>query len=749
MSIIFGTLSCLVNRTWQHLCVALLIALCGAIPVQAEEAAVSDAATGSAKVDNIESGGTEVEGVKDILQQHTDDVLQELIQLLDQETELATKTKMNVDFVPGIMSVLHGKDLLARGVQNVHEALGLIPGVEISRTNDGQPQILVRGIGKSFFSSKVKFLLNNTPFNATLGAATTLLILPIEQVERIEVIRGPGSAIYGEYASVGVINIITRKNQTALFARASDLDKKTYGGMYSRQIPEKNLSFNINVAQVKAEGGDVDAGSDILLGTSQQGVSNAPGRINNAEEHQSLILDVNYQGYMFNWQRVEQGIGDYFGLANALPEDHQHIVRTITMESFELSRKWNINPDWGAKGTIGILNFTLDSKNHELFPDGFTVPNPAPPPAAFVYPDGVLGGPNYEDDRLYIGSEFNYKGIDDHEWLLGIDISWIDQGETYVNRNYDPQTLLPITTPPTVVRLTGAENWLEEDHSRRVIGIYAQDQFSVNDYFKLTMGLRFDDYSDVESDIMPRFAGVYQIADKQTLKFQYARSFRPPTFLEMYTQNNLVVQGNPELESENVDTVEAAYVYNSGVTVFRTTIFYFSVQDLIVVDTLNKQYINQGNIKTAGLELELQHQLTRQVKVDTTLTSLNSENDQTNNEVPGIAHIVANAALLIQPWPDYAFGVQMKAVGDRDREATDSRPALDGYTVFDITANMFNLGLRNLNLRAGIKNIFDNDIVYPAPMVSLPLGGPSQPAYQNDYPQSGREIFLQVDYKFD
>jgi iron complex outermembrane receptor protein len=263
------------------------------------------------------------------------------------------------------------------------------------------------------------------------------------------------------------------------------------------------------------------------------------------------------------------------------------------------------------------------------------------------------------------------------------------------------------------------------------------------------MGLRFDDYSDVGSDVTPRIAGVYQLRDKQTLKFQYARSFRPPTFLEMYTQNNLVVQGNPDLESETVDTIEAGYVYNDGITVFRSTVFYFSVHDLIVIDGVNRRYVNQGEIRTAGLELELQHQLTRKIKVDTTLTSLDTENDQTDEEVPGVAHLTANMALLIQPWPDYAFGVQVKVVGDRKREVTDSRPDLDGYTTFDITANIFDLGLRNLNLRAGINNVFDNDIVYPAPMSSFPPSGLLKPAYQNDYPQSGREMFLQVDYRFD
>ncbi len=678
----------------------------------------------------------------------SDIVLQELMQLLEEETELATKSKMNVDFVPGIMSVLHGKDMLARGVENVYQALGLIPGIEISRTSDGQPQILVRGIGKTFFSNKVKFLLNNTPFNATLGPATSLLTLPIEQIERIEVIRGPGSAIYGEYASVGVINIITRKEDTAIFIRANDLDKRTLGGMYSQKLPDRDLSFYISVSKVVADGGDVNAGPDVLFDTPQEGISNAPGPINNKEDHHSLLLDINFKDYLFSFQRVEQGIGDYFGLANALPRNQQRIVRQVTMQSLELSRKWKINDDWDVKGTVGLLDFQLKSDVYELFPAGFTVVNPNPPPATLDYPNGVLGAPNYSDDRYYLGTDFSYLGMENHEWLLGVDLAYVEQGDTYVIRNYDPDNLVPITSPPSLVKLEGSENWLKEDLSRTIVGIYAQDQYTVNDKLKFTIGLRYDHYDDVGYDLMPRLAGVYQIADKQTLKFQYARSFRPPTFLELYTQNNLIVEGNPDLDSESVDTVEAGYVFNDGVTVFRSTLFYFMVRDLIVVDSTINQYVNEGKINSGGIELEYQQQVTRKIKVDTSLTAMSVEDDVTGEAVAGVANIAGNFALLLQPWTDYVLGFQLKAIGDRSREQSDSRPDLDGYSILDVTLNVFNFGLRNLNLRTGIKNFFDNDTLYPAPLVSFPAGSPLRPSYINDYPQAGREFFLQLDYTF-
>ena len=174
-------------------------------------------------------------------------------------------------------------------------------------------------------------------------------------------------------------------------------------------------------------------------------------------------------------------------------------------------------------------------------------------------------------------------------------------------------------------------------------------------------------------------------------------------------------------------------------------------RDLITIDGPSRRYVNEGEITSTGFELELQHQVSRSIKIDATVTRLFTENDQTDDDVAGVAELVSNFAFLLQPWPDYAFSIQFKAIGDRSREQGDARPDLDGYTVIDMTANLFNLGIRNLNLRGGIKNIFDNDVVYPAPLASLPTpGGPVVvPGYLNDYPQTGREIFLQLDYQFD
>ncbi|HEY5604514.1 MAG TPA: TonB-dependent receptor, partial [Gammaproteobacteria bacterium] len=352
------------------------------------------------------------------------------------------------------------------------------------------------------------------------------------------------------------------------------------------------------------------------------------------------------------------------------------------------------------------------------------------------------GAPNYEDDKWYITSEFMYHTIDRHELLFGIDLSYLEQGETYVLRNYDPITLAPNGNPPVLEKFTGDDNWLKEGLERRVIGIYVQDQFTFTDKLKLTAGLRFDDYDDVGSDITPRFAAVYQLSDQKTFKLQYAQSFRPPTFPEMYSQNNPVLIGNEMLQSEHLETLEFGYVHNDGVTVFRLNLFRYNLTDLIQVDGGTGQYENQGEINANGLELEYLRQIERRVKLDANLSYMISEDAETHNRIPGVASVLGNFAILYEPWPNYVFSWQFRHVSYRQREPQDPRLDLNDYSVSDITANIFNLGVKGLSLRLGARNLLDADVLYPAPLV----GDPPLPAYLNDYPQTGREIFFQVKY---
>lgn len=145
--------------------------------------------------------------------QENDEEFDELLEVLSEETEIATRTRMNSDFVPGIVTVLDAQKLQALGARTVWDALAFVPGVEAWRDPTGTPTMTVRGIPFPFNSGSVQVLIDGIPIAAeAAGINGAALFMPVEMVERLEFVRGPGSVIYGDYAFQGLLNVITRES---------------------------------------------------------------------------------------------------------------------------------------------------------------------------------------------------------------------------------------------------------------------------------------------------------------------------------------------------------------------------------------------------------------------------------------------------------------------------------------------------------------------------------------------------------
>lgn len=664
-----------------------------------------------------------------------DTALQALLGVLEQETRIATRTKMNIDFVPGMVSVLYGEDLLGRGVRDAGEALTLIPGIEQSISSDGTRQIFVRGIGSAFASGKIKVLLNGVAFNSTLSVASTALPIPTELIERIEVIRGPGSTIYGEFAYSGVVNIITRTKQDQVFVRYGDLGTKTLGGLLTRGNPGEDWYTSLSFSGTDLDGDGVESGPDVLRGTP---ITRAPGETNEKEADRVLLLHTKVKDFDFSaqWSKVESG--DYFGLGNALPGNGQSLIRNVSMMSVDAGWNFSIGKDFDGRVQMGWLDYKLDSGLHQLYPPGFMG----------SFPNGVIASPNQEERKKHLGVELNYKGLERHEILLGVNWHQTKQGDTYAERNYDPQTfaLVPLT------KVTGDENWLEEDLKRRLWAVFVQDQFSVNERLTLTTGIRFDSYDDVGSATSPRLAAVYQLSERQTVKAQYAGAFRPPTFLETSTKNNPVVSGNPNIESETNDTYELGYIYNDGIFIGKTTLFYTDLHDLIIIDaTANpKEYVNNGEVHVVGIELEYSQKFGRKLKLDGNVTLQKAEDEDDNEPVADVANVLGNMGIAYRISRQYSAVTQLRYVGERQRAPGDARDDLEGYQTVDVIVTARHLFggtvLDNATVRAGVNNIFDEEVVSPAPLTNF--GGSVIPSYLQDYPRPGREYWLQMGVRF-
>jgi len=670
-----------------------------------------------------EAGGQTVETVVVQADQDDEKEMMRLLAILDKHTEIATKTKLNADYVPGMVTVLYGKDLEVRGVRTVWEAMGLVPGFEVSSSGTAK-ELIIRGAGSVFSSGKTKILLNNTSMNAVLQAnAYPVLEIPVEQVERIEVIRGPGSALHGEFAYAGVVNVITRKEGNRVFGRLGRYDTYGGGGLFSWSDPIKDLHLSLNLAGMETDGADVQAGPDKLYGMGMGAISNAPGPTNERANARSGFFTLEYKDFSLGAHYVDEGHGDRFGIANALPFPEDRIVTQFKQMGLEARQAIDLLPSLHAVLFLKGGNYQFESNEAFLNPPGYLG----------IYPDGMIINANYEERKFHGGVDPTWKGWDRHNLLFGLSFEKAEMGDSWQEINYDPVTFAPL---PSMQRFDGAKNWIAEGKDRQISSLILQDEFQFSKSFTLTAGLRYDDYDDVGEAFTPRLAGVWRVTDRHILKAQFAQAFRPPTFLEMYTLNNPVLVGNPDIKPETVDTYEIGYVYRDQRTVGRITLFHSDLDDMIVFK--DGAYSNSGGARLNGVELELKQQLSSSLKLDANLSYTDTQDLDTGQQIAGVPNWLGNIGLLYEPYRDVMLNLQYRYVGERNRNPADSRGDLDAYHTMNVTGTLFNLGTPGLTLRASVKNLFDEDVHYPAPIDTYP----------EDYPRPGREWWMGVTYDY-
>jgi len=306
-------------------------------------------------------------------------------------------------------------------------------------------------------------------------------------------------------------------------------------------------------------------------------------------------------------------------------------------------------------------------------------------------------------------------------------------GDVWQDNNYVPSTFAPLTTTQ---RFNGTENFIEEDKTRTLRSLVFQDEYSPNHTTTITLGLRYDHYDDVGNSVTPRLAGVWRLDSNNILKAQYASAFRPPTFLELYSKNNPIINGNEDIDAQTSDNYELVYIYRRSNQVYHVTLFRSVLKDVIVLES--GVYSNSGGAHLAGIELEAKYEIFRDLKLDANVSYTETEDRDTGDPVPNVSDWLINIGLLHEPVKDLVFGIQFYCVCDYARASSDSRPALERQQTFDVTASSLNTGQKGLTIRAGVKNLFDKEIKFP----SLPG------TYPDDYPRPGRSWWVELSQDF-
>ncbi|MEN8171213.1 MAG: TonB-dependent receptor [Pseudomonadota bacterium] len=640
------------------------------------------------------------------------DELQQLMALLDEQTEIATKTKLNADYVPGLVTVLHGDDLANRGVRTVWEALALVPGIELSIEETGRKQIVVRGVGRTYASGNVKLLLNNVSMNsAQNGMADPVFNIPVQQVERIEVIRGPGSAIHGEYAFAGVVNVITRSGEQALFTSLAKNNGYTVGGNITQQAEDGSWRVNLNLAASGSDGATVNSGPDAIYSTFPT-LTYSPGPTNEMADYQAALFNFTHGDFDFKLQWSENGYGDHFGINNELPPPTKNIVSRYSFTTAEAQQTFRPGDKLVGHVTIGWQE-SRETKD-DLFAYQWGLGEP-----------DIIVDLSYGEERLYGGVDLIWKGIQSHTLFAELTKSYIHVNEAWQKYNIDINTGLPSSD-----MFDWGDYKISKDKSRHIGSLTLQDEYNASDRLTITTGLRYDTYSDVGDSINPRLAAVWQLDRNQTLKAQYARAFRPSSFYELGGSVS-------SIDPATVDSLELAHIYRTPNITTRAVLFGSSIDNLVVFDETVALGYSSIEAETMGLELELEKRLSRQFKVAGDVSYVDTYDVSTGEQLAFSSSWLGNLGLFYQLRPQLLTNLQLRYVGLRNRESSDSRSALESYSSVDATISHLNL-VPGMTLRAGVKNMFDQDIRYPAPVNT----------YVGDYPRPGQQWWVDLNYSF-
>ncbi len=615
---------------------------------------------------------------------------------------IATGRSQSLQTAPAVASVITAEQIRDTGARDLIDVLRLVPGFYLGRTaNPFDPVVAVRGFSSSY-NQTVLFMLDGVPqTELVLGdRRTTLGKIPLDLIDRVEVIRGPGSALYGADAYSAVVNIITRREvpehpQLVLSGGSQETRdvRALAGGRWGDVKVVGALEYFETDGYAPFVEADQQTRLDALFGTH---ASLAPGTA--ATGRQEFGAQVNFTGpktslglRVSDWR----GLGLGTGVTGAL-DPFGGIDSTVWESTF----KWRTaEGDWAVNGFLdGVLQrYRMD--DWHFFPPG----------AFGVFPDGVIYNTAFEQRTLRLQNVLDYRGFRSHVLTLGLgtELGRIELQSESRNYRLSDDLILPIGP---VQDTTHDPALGDATFSRDLLYAYVQDEWTLHPDWTLTWGARYDYYSDVDGTANPRVALVWNARHDLTAKLLYGGGFRTPSLLETQARQIPALAGNPDLRPEQVDAIELALDYRPRLDLrTRVNLFHHETDDQIRLQNTGGPEFrpeNVGQQKGHGLEVELEWDLTRATRFYGYYAYQDNTDETTGADAGYTPHHQA-LALLQTRQHSWLFAVQARYIGARDRVAEDPRPPPDTYTLVDAFARY--TFSPHLEASLDFRNLFDAD----------------------------------------
>ncbi len=630
--------------------------------------------------------------------------LEELLKMEIPTVEAASKYKQKTTEAPSSVTIITADEVKKYGHRTLADILRSAPGLYTSYDRN-YSFLGGRRIIKKDNNNRVLLLVDGHRLNNSLSDGAligTEFILDVDLIDRVEIIRGPGSSLYGNNAFFGVINVITRKGRdmtglgAELSGEAASFDsykgRVTYGKKFKNEL-ELLLSGSIYES----------AGDERLFFEEFNTVGNNHGVAQNADADTFKSFFGSIALHDFSLEGAFSTREKRNPTAQFLTDFNDRRLRTTDERSY-------VN-----------LKFA-----HE-FPDLVDV-------TARVYYDAhdfnigePYGGVLFKDQQAgeWWGAELQLtkRLWDKHTLTFG--------GE-YRDDFRQEQQFVEVATGAVSKNV---------HRDRQNHGVYFQGDFAVVTNLHFNAGVRYDQYGDLDPAFNPRLALIYNPLEQTVFKFIYGTAFRAPNFYELSDPRNQNIQ------PETITTYELIYEQGIGKHL-RSSVagFYNQIDKLIVFnsDVGHQRFENLNEVEARGVELSLDGFWPSGLRGRVSYTFQETEDTTTGQVLTDSPRHLGKLNLSVPLVKEKVFaGLEFQYTSVRTTTRitpTGTREAgsdASGFGIVNFTLFSQNL-VKGMELSAGVYNVLDRK-----------YGDPSTPFHQQDIiEQNGRTFRLKLTYRF-
>ncbi len=619
----------------------------------------------------------------------------------------ASKYEQKVTEAPARISIVTADEIQRYGHRTLMDVLNTLPGFQTTYDRS-YTYVGTRGFGvPGDFNTRILMLVDGHRINENIYDGVFAdwgFAVAIDLIDRVEVVRGPASSLYGSSAFFGVINVITKRGRdlqgTEISAAAGSQNS------YQGRISYGERFDNGFEMLISASGYDSDGNGQLYYAEFDDPASNN-GIAENADDatNRNLFAKLSYGDFTLSgvYEECEKGI------PTASYETLFNDSRTRTWEGHAyLDLKYQHLMGSGADVTARLFY-------DDYWYDGnwtYDYADPGDPPDEVVFKEEADG------DWWGAEAQVTHELFENHRLTLGAEYRNSLQEKQYSYDIYDVSLDLD----------TDSYTW----------AAYLLDEFRVREDLILNLGLRYDYFSTVGSTINPRAAVIWTPYEPTTLKLLYGTAFRAPNSYELHFHDGGISQKTPDgLDPETIETYELILEQRLNANLNLVgSVYRNNIEDLLALTTDPADdllvFENSGDATATGRELELQGQWESGWSGSVSYAYQQAENASGERLVNSPSNMAKLNLIAPLAGDDFSAGLELQYESGRKTLSGDET---DGRVITNLTLFSRNW-IQGLKVSASVYNLLDENYANPG----------FEEHEQDQIEQDGRTFRLKFDY---